>query len=113
MTYKDLFEKALKAKSMKVMTPKFHTFSEEGQEIVGRYVSINTVEKAEGEKNYSQYIFETDNGLIKFHLGSVADGEFGRAFQENHVYYIRFDGQEAISGSKKVNKFFCAEIGSA
>ncbi|GAI56426.1 unnamed protein product [marine sediment metagenome] len=64
-----------------------------------------------GGGEYNQYLFETDEGLVKFALGRSGDGEIGAVLEKGHVYQVEFLGQESISGGRKVNKFNCIEVG--
>ncbi len=56
------------------------------------------------------YIFSTDEGLVKFSLGSAADNEVAAIFGEGGVYAIKYQGKEEIGGGRSVNKFEISEI---
>lgn len=104
-TFRDLAQKAEKGKTAERLTPTFKTFDKAGDEIIGAYVS-HAVVGSEGEgKPYNQYLFETDEGLVKFHMGSAADTEYAAQFQKGSVYLVRFQGKESIKGGRTVNKF--------
>jgi len=110
-SYKELYEAAKKAKSLKQLTPVYHKWEKTGECIIGAYISHNPVQSRLGDTGYNQYIFETDNGLVKFALGRSADSEFAPMFGKGVVYAITFKGKEKISGGRTVNRFKVEEIG--
>lgn len=109
-----LFERLLReardAKRTKKLIPTFIEFKEKGVAIVGKFLSRSQVGGGDDKKTYYQYIFETDGGLVKFHLGNVTDADAGNLMKEGCVYYIEFDGQESISGGRRVNKFIVERV---
>jgi len=109
-SYKDQLAKAKKGKTTRSLVPKYHDFKSDGELIVGAFVSLAAVDGQAGEKSYNQYIFDTDDGLIKFHLGSAADNEVAAQFVEGVVYAIEFEGKEEISRNRSVNKFDIFEV---
>ncbi|MBD3425706.1 MAG: hypothetical protein GF409_00585 [Candidatus Omnitrophica bacterium] len=110
-SFRDLAAKAEKAKTAARLTPVFKQFEKAGDEIIGAYISHAAV-GSEGEgKPYNQYLFETDEGLVKFHMGSAADTEYAAQFQKGNVYLVRFQGKEAIKGGRTVNKFDVFQVG--
>jgi len=112
-TYKERYEKAKKAKALKSLTPDYHDWKSDGNEIVGAYVSHAPVEGTLGGKSYNQYIFDTDNGLVKFSLGSAADNEIAAILAPGVIYHIEYAGKEEIGGGRQVNKFAILELGAA
>jgi hypothetical protein len=110
MNYKEQYEKAQKAKAGKKLNPDFITFDNPKDMVVGRFLNAHPVPgKKEGE-TYNQYLMETDDGLIKFHMGSVADGEIGVQLAIGGVYAIIYKGKEDLGGGRSVNKFDCYEV---
>ncbi len=112
-SYRELYVAAKKAKAVKQLTPSYFKWEEKGQVIVGAYISQNAVQSRLGGTEYNQYIFETDEGRVKFALGRAADSEFGEAFAQGVVYAITFEGKDRISGGRQVNRFNVEEIGIA
>jgi len=112
-SYKELYENSRKAKTMKSLTPRYVKWEKEGQQIIGAYISHNPVQSRIGDKEYNQYIFETDDGLIKFSLGRSADSELTPQLVAGVVYAITFKGKEGIAGGRTVNRFLLEEIGIA
>jgi hypothetical protein len=110
-SYKQLYHEAKKNKALKQLTPKYVQWDKEGDCIIGAYINQNPVTSRLGGQQYNQYIFETDEGLVKFALGRAADGEFADMFVRGVVYAIRFEGKEKISGGRTVNRFMVEEIG--
>uniref|UniRef100_A0A6H1ZTU5 Uncharacterized protein n=1 Tax=viral metagenome TaxID=1070528 RepID=A0A6H1ZTU5_9ZZZZ len=110
-SYKQLYQEAKKNKALKQLTPKYHQWDKEGDCIIGAYINQNPVTSRLGGQQYNQYIFETDEGLVKFSLGRAADSEFAEMFAKGIVYSIRFEGKEKISGGRTVNRFMVEEIG--
>ena len=109
MNYCDMYKKASKEKRTRPMVPTFKKFREKGEMIVGRYVGKGEVEGTRG-KAYQQYIFDTDDGMVKFSLGAFGDNEIGQQFVENHVYALTFTGTEETPGGNRVNKFESVEL---
>lgn len=110
--YSDLAARADKEKTARRLTPEYVTFEKEGEKIIGAFVSKSEVSTEGGGKPYNQYLFETDDGLIKFHMGSAADTEFADQFITGNVYLVKFGGKESIKGGRTVNKFDVFEVGN-
>jgi len=112
-TYKELYESSRKAKTAKSLSPNYVKWEKEGQQIIGAYISHSPVQSRLGEKEYNQYIFETDTGLTKFALGRSADAEITPQLGRGVVYAITFQGKESIAGGRSVNRFDIEEVGIA
>jgi len=110
-TYKEMYDKAKKAKGLKQLTPKYHKWEAENEMIVGAFVSQASVASKEEGSSYNQYIVDTDDGLVKFAMGKAADNDFGGNLVPGLVYAFTFLGQERISGNRMVNKFDVFELG--
>jgi hypothetical protein len=108
--YKQLYETAKKKGTLKQRTPEFIKFEEPGQTVIGEFVSANTVKSSLNDGNYNQYIFQTDDGLVKFSLGAASDAELEAVLIQGCIYGIEFLGNEKISGGRSVNKFNVVEI---
>lgn len=102
--YGALKEAAEKNKKVTKVNPTYVEFKKSGVSVLGRYIGTSEIEGKKG-KNYMQYIFDTDSGPVKFHCGSVFDGEVMPLMIEGCVYEITFLGQEDIKGGNRVNKF--------
>lgn len=105
MNYGELAKKALSKKEFQNLTPEFVRWEEKGQSIVGSFQGRMEVTSGLNQGSYSQYIFDTDDGLIKFSLGSLADKEVGNRFEQGSIYYIEFLGKQKIPGGHQVNRF--------
>jgi hypothetical protein len=110
-TYKERALAAKKAKTARSLTPSYLEWKEKGQEMVGMFISKAEISSSVGGGTYNQYLFETDEGNVKFHLGHAADTEVAEVFTQGLVYSITFQGQEDIGGGKRVNKFDILELG--
>ena len=112
-SYKELYESSRKAKTVRSVTPVYLKWKKEGEQIIGAFVSYAPVQSRLGDKEYNQYIFETDSGLVKFALGRSADNEVTPILVRGVVYAITFQGKEAIAGGRSVNRFEIEEVGIA
>jgi len=110
-TYKEMYDQSVKAKNIKPLDTKYVKWSKKGDVILGRFKGSAAVESQQGGGEYNQYLFDTDEGLVKFSLGRAADAEIGAVMVKEMVYRIEFLGQEPLTGGRKVNKFKCDEIG--
>jgi len=110
-TYKEMYDKAVKAKEIRQITATYHAWDKEGEVILGRFIGSSEVESSLGGGTYNQYLLETDEGPVKFALGRSADAEIGAMLKKDRIYRIEYRGQEEISGGRRVNKFICLEVG--
>lgn len=92
------------------LTPTFIDFNKVGGYVVGKYVSHNSVQSTLSEGSYNQYLFETDQGMIKFHLGAATDKEIAPLLKCGHIYLIEFQGKAQIERGRSVNKFKIREL---
>lgn len=106
-----MFELAQKKGTAKNITPEFIPWEKKGQTVLGQFISKNLVKSREDDKTYGQYLFKTDIGLAKFSMGGAADNEYAETMIPGNVYHITFEGQEKLSGKKKVNKFTVLDLG--
>jgi len=110
MNYQEMADKAFKKGSTENLTPTYVEWENEGQIVVGMLKGIVSIESSKNQGRYNQYMFDTDDGLIKFHLGMVTDGEAGSVMEIGGVYHIEYQGQLKIGGGKNVNKFHVERI---
>ena len=110
-TYQKMYENASKQKAIKQLTPTYHEWKKEGDQIIGAYITKTEVQSRLGGQSYNQYLFETDKGLIKFALGRMADSELSDQFVKGGIYAITYNGKEKIAGGRSVNRFSVEEIG--
>ena len=111
-TYKQMYEKAQKDKSLKQLTPVYQEWKKPNDQIVGAFISKGEVESSAGGGRYYQYVFQTDDGNVKFHMGHAADNDIGAVLTPGVIYAITFLGKEEISGGRRVNKFNVEELGT-
>lgn len=104
-TYKEQYDEAKKVGGIQSITPEFMEFDKKGVSILGEYLSSSEVQGSIGTGTYRQYVFDTDDGLVKFALGAATDREVYPQLIVNEVYRVEFIGKEKISGGRQVNKF--------
>lgn len=110
MGFKQMREEAERVGATKVLTPEYVEFKKEGDEIVGRYRGRVAVKSKLSEGEYFQYLFDTDDGPVKFAMGRVTDGEAGALMEVGKVYGITYDGNVKLEGGRSVNRFGIVEV---
>ena len=110
MGYKEYYAEVSKAKTGRKLSAKYIEWKEKGQQIIGRLLSRNAVDSSMGSGSYFQYLFDTDEGLVKCALGKATDGEAGALMVKGGVYSIIYEGQEKLKGGRKLNKFEIIEL---
>ena len=110
-SYTQMYADSKKAGAVRQLTPTYHEWKSKGDIIVGVFISKNSVASTAGEGSYNQYVFETDDGVVKFHIGHASDTEVGEQFARGMIYAIEYLGKEKISGLRSVNKFNVEELG--
>lgn len=105
MGYKEVAEEAHKQGATETLTPVFLELKKIGDGFVGRLKGVSEVESGLSEGTYNQYLFETDDGLIKCAFGRATDKEAGILMKVGSIYSVRFLGQAKITGGRSVNKF--------
>ena len=110
-TYKEMYEKGQKDKSLKLLTPVYQEWKKPGEQVIGAFISKGEVSSSVSEGRYYQYVFETDKGNVKFHMGSSADNDVGAALVPGVVYAITYEGKEELPRGRRVNKFLIEELG--
>ena len=111
-TYKEMYEKAQKEHSLKQLTPVYQEWKKPNDRIIGSFISMGEVESSGGGGRYFQYVFATDDGNVKFHMGRAADNDVGASLTPGVIYAITYLGKEEISGGRRVNKFNVEELGA-
>lgn len=110
MLYKDMLARAMKSKEIKMLTPLYFEWEKAGDQVVGKFVGASEVSSGLSEGTYKQYLIETDDGLVKFALGTATDREVEPLLETGHVYVFTYRGKEELSGGRRVNKFLIEEI---
>ncbi len=105
MKYKEMFDEALENKTTKQLVSTYFEFKEKGMGFVGLLLGIQPVSSKLGGESYNQYLFDTDDGLIKCSLGRATDGEAGVVMKVGQVYSVKFLGSEDIGHKRRVNRF--------
>jgi len=110
MSYRELCESRMKAGQSVNITPIFVNLTDDEPVICGRFLSSCTVNSSVSDGTYNQYLFESDAGLVKFHLGSACDHEAGAVMSIGKIYHIEFLGKEKLDNTRSVNKYHIEEI---
>jgi hypothetical protein len=110
MGYKELAKEAVKSGAAKTLTAKWIEWSKAGQQIIGKLIAKNIVKSTAGGSDYKQYLFDTDDGHVKFALGSATDSDTGQLMTEGGIYSVTFKGQEKLKGGRKINRFEIIEL---
>ncbi len=110
MKYSEMAEKAKEKGASRDLTPVFLTFKDKGDHVTGKFLSMSPVDSSLSDGTYNQYIFETDDGLVKFHIGAATDKEVAPSLVVGRIYHIEYQGKERIQGGRSVNKFKVLEL---
>ncbi len=113
MGYREQFDQVTKDKSGRNLSPKYKEFKKADDQVIGRMLAKNSVSGTVGGGSYNQYLFDTDEGLTKFALGSATDNEAGALMKVGGVYSVTFKGQEKLKGGRSINRFDIIEIEAA
>lgn len=105
MSYEAMAKEAIKQGAVEQLTPAYYEFKKPKDGFVGRLKGISEVESGISEGIYNQYLFDTDNGLIKCAFGGATDKEAGLLMEVGRVYLVQFEGKVKITGGRTVNKF--------
>lgn len=105
MRYAEMFEQGKKVGAVKTLTPIYFSFENAKDAFVGRFKGRSAVDSALGGGQYNQYLFDTDEGLIKCAFGQATDKEAGALMEVGKVYAVEYLGQVKITGGRSVNKF--------
>lgn len=111
MNYSELAKKAISAGTARTVSPEFFKWGKPGQSIVGELLGRHQVESRQTEGAYNQYIFDTDEGPVKCHMGSNYDTEQGALLKIGNVYILTYKGKEDIGGNRSVNRFETLDLG--
>lgn len=105
MGYKEQWDEAVKAEQTESVRAKYMTLTEEGETVIGRFLGTGEVISSINDKPYNQYLFDTDEGLVKFPLSSTVDIECSKIFKEGEVYRIEYLGEQKTQKGFKVKDF--------
>ena len=105
-----MMENAKRSGATKSLSPDFHEWKKTGQTLVGKFVASSPIKSTLSEDTYNHYLFETDEGLIKFALGGATDKEAGILMIPGRVYVVEYQGKIDISSGRRVNKFGVSEL---
>jgi len=72
---------------------------------LGKLLGMDQVISRANGKEFTIYTLETDTGLVRFALGGATDQQIGKVLTLGKVYRIKFEGQQALEGGRKMNVF--------
>ncbi len=113
MSYKELLAQKKKDKSGRELTAAYIKFDKVGVSVVGRLMAMNAVSGSMGAIGYKQYLFHTDDDLVKCALGSATDNEAGALMNIGGIYSVTYKGKESLKGGRSINKFEIIELEAA
>lgn len=105
MSYKDRYEKAKAKGSVKEQTFQIKSWSEPGDELIGQVLSIGTFKGGKFDTEVSQYIIDTDEGIISTVLGSNADAQIKDKVEIGNCVHIEYQGKISLDDGRSVNRF--------
>ena len=85
-------------------------WDKKGQIVIGKLMSENVIVSRKTDGTYKQYVFHTDDGMVKFQCGSFFDNDQGALMKIGGVYSILFNGKKKIPSGNSVNDFEVVEI---
>ena len=85
-------------------------WDKKGQIVIGKLISENIIVSRKTDGTYKQYVFHTDDGMVKFQCGSFFDNDQGALMVRGGVYSILFNGKKKIPSGNSVNDFEVIEI---
>lgn len=110
MTYKEMMQNAVKAKTATELAPVFVKWTEEGQVVVGRLTGRSTVQSRQSGGEYCDYVVMTDEGAVHFACGNQFDERVGKALEVGKIYAWTYKGKRDIGKGRRVNDFSCQAI---
>lgn len=111
--YAKMYQDAKKAKKLKQLETPYVKWDNEGQQVIGAYLNHQKLPSRNGG-TYNQYMFETDEGTVKFALGASVDNEADEYFERGLVYCITYNGKErAVGSGNEFKDFTIEEVGTA
>lgn len=110
-TFKELYEKSKQTKTLKILETEFREWTKKGEMLIGRLKGINEVQSRTNEGVFNMYLFETDTGPVKVILGTGIDTDVAPLMVIDRIYKVEYQGQIALGGGRKMNKFSCEEVG--
>ena len=110
MNYAEMAKQKIKEKQVKELTANYIEWKEKGQTIIGRYESRNAVKSQSKDGFYYQYLFDTDDGNVKFALGSATDNAAASLMSIGGIYQVTYEGKVKLSAGRQMNKFTILEL---
>lgn len=110
MSLQEQYKRAHASGKLESVTARWYKMENKNDFILGRLLARNQVSSRLGSSTYMQYLFETDQGMIKTSLGGAADAEVGPLMKEGEVYMIIYQGKEDLSGGRSINRYVVQHV---
>lgn len=108
--YDELYKSQEENEGLEKITPAYFKWEKEGEYILGAFVSSSSIDSKINDGSYQQYVFDTDNGPVKFSCGKVFDSEIGGNLKEGCVYRIEYRGKEKTQSGYNINRFDVVKV---
>ena len=105
MSYADEFNKQKEKGKVDQVTTDIHTWTEEGEEIVGKLLRIEPFTEGSFDTEVFKYIIETDFGLVSTVLGSSTDKQIADKVRKGCLLCIKYNGKKHLGDGRAVNLF--------
>lgn len=110
MGYKDQYKQVKDSGEGRNLSPTYKEWDKKGDQIIGRMLAKNAVGGQQAGSTYNQYLFDTDDGLMKFAVGSATDNEAAALMKVGGVYSVIYGGKEKLKGGRQINRFEILEV---
>lgn len=110
MGYKELLKAARDQNAARNLVAKYVKLDKEGVEVIGKYMGFVVIPAKKNMPEYKQYLFDTDDGAVKFAPGNNFDGSTGAMMSVGGVYALTYKGKRDIGAGHKVNEWECVSV---
>lgn len=105
MNYNDLKDKCVREKKLTRLSSDIVTWEKEGQELVGKLLSIEDFEEGDYDQNCKKYLFDVGDRNVSTVFGSVGDKTMNDDKLIGEWIWIVFLGKHKGKKKKPFNKF--------
>lgn len=109
-TMKERLEEARKRKGAISLKVEYLKFEKPGDAVLGEFVSKTLIEGKEFDGLYCQYVFNTDAGPVKCHMGGAFDQEYAEMLKPGTLYLIEFTGTDDIGHNRVIKRYNVLEV---
>lgn len=105
MSLVEQFGKASEKGKVEQITTSIYKFIEEGQVCIGIVKDIRPFTEGTFDTEVSQYVLETDEGLVSMVLGSATDKKIAGQKVNGKLVRITYRGKTHLEDGRSVNDF--------